>query len=268
MFKIQLFFFKIIFFIFRAGYPFGIQVWAKKNDYENIYEKSILKNYKNIDNYEKKFHRKLDNKWFNNLALTTQVVIKKSSINFQHGKILYYELQKYLEQNDNNFVNILETGTARGFSSICMSRALNDKDTKGKITTIDILPNDKRIYWNSISDLEGKKTRTELLNQWSDMLVNIDFIQGSSKKVLNNLNIDRVNFAFLDGAHNSNTVNFEFNWVKKRQKKNDVIIFDDYNTKDFLGIVELVKKIEIEKIYKVEKIFSEENRGYAIAYKL
>ena len=39
MFKIQLFFFKIIFTIFKIGYPFGIMKWSNKETYLKIYEK-------------------------------------------------------------------------------------------------------------------------------------------------------------------------------------------------------------------------------------
>ena len=76
------------------------------------------------------------------------------------------------------------------------------------------------------------------------------------------------NFAFLDGSHNRKKVEFEFNWVKKRQLKDDIIIFDDYDPINFKGICEFVDDLEIKKIYKIIKIFLEKNRGYAIAYKL
>ena len=65
--------------------------------------------------------------------------------------------------NTKNFsqkINIVETGTARGFSAICMSKALNDsKNIKGEIHTIDLLPVNKAMYWNIIDDNEKKKTR-------------------------------------------------------------------------------------------------------------
>ena len=56
--------------------------------------------------------------------------------------LLYSTLRNYLEsQRKIGFVNIVETGTARGFSAICLSKALNDtKNVAGVIHTIDILP--------------------------------------------------------------------------------------------------------------------------------
>ena len=144
MFKIQLFFFKVIFIIFKIGYPFGIMRWAQREIYFKIYEKVLNNNYPEIDNYEDKLGKKIDINWLNKLALQTQVVIKKSSINYQHGRILYAELCNYIQKNSISNVIILETGTARGFSSVCMSKAITDCKLDGEINTIDILPNNKQ----------------------------------------------------------------------------------------------------------------------------
>ena len=268
MFKIQLFIFKIIFTFFKVGYPFGIMKWGKEETYLDIYKKVLDKNYPEIENYEKKFKKKIDINWLNKLALQTQVVIKKSEINYQHGKILYTELCNYIQKSSIKSVKILETGTARGFSSICMSKAISDSNINGEINTIDILPNDKKIYWNSISDINGKKTRSELLQNWSEYTDIINFHYGDSIEIIKNLDLDRINFAFLDGSHNKKKVALEFNWVEKRQLKNDVIIFDDYDPYNFKGIYDFVNNLEKQNSYKILKIFSENSRGYAIAYKL
>ena len=54
---------------------------------------------KKIDHYEKKFEKKIDKKWMDELALQTQVVIKDSKINYQHGRVLYSELSNYIAKN-------------------------------------------------------------------------------------------------------------------------------------------------------------------------
>lgn len=268
MFKIQLFFFKIIFTIFKIGYPFGIMKWANEKTYLEIYKNVLNKNYPEIENYEKKLKKKIDINWLNKLALQTQVVIKKSSINYQHGRILYTELCNYIQNSSVKRIVIFETGTARGFSSVCMSKAITDSNITGEINTIDILPNNKKIYWNSISDNTGKKTRPELLEYWNEYIQRINFHSGDSTEIIKNLDLDRINFAFLDGSHNKKKVEQEFDWVEKRQLRNDVIIFDDYDPYNFKGIFEFVNNLEKQNNYKILKIFSENSRGYAIAYKL
>ena len=47
-----------------------------------------------------------------------------------------------------------------------MSKAINDSKINGKIITIDIIPNNKKFFWNCIDD-KSKKTRKELLNNWN-----------------------------------------------------------------------------------------------------
>ena len=64
--------------------------------------------------------------------------------------------------------------------------------------------------------------------------------------------MERINFAFLDGAHSYEDVLFEFNIIEKHQEQGDVIVFDDYNEKLFPGIVKAVDKIS----EKFEEIFA------------
>ena len=106
---------------------------------------------------------------------------------------------------------ILETGTARGFSSLCMAKALNDSKISGSILTFDVLPHTKKIYWNCITDhLEGPITRQELLEPWKQLVNNyIIFHQGYSNIELKKIGLQRINFAFLDGSHTYKDVLFE-----------------------------------------------------------
>ena len=40
----------------------------------------------------------IDRDWLNSLALKTQIVIKKSKLNYAHGRVLYSVLRKYIDQ--------------------------------------------------------------------------------------------------------------------------------------------------------------------------
>jgi predicted O-methyltransferase YrrM len=268
IFKISLFFHKFFFLLFNRGYPFGNRVWAKKKQYIEIFNKAQKKSFLNIDKFEKKNSFFVNRKWLDTLALKTQVVIKKTPINYQHGRVLYSKLMSYIKKKNIKNLNILETGSARGFSSICLSRALIDSNAKGTIYSIDILPVKKKIFWNCISDLEGKKNRTELLKDWNSELNNINYIQGKSKNILKKMDLKRIHFSFLDGSHNFKDVDCELQWINKRQIKGDVIIFDDYNSKKFDGVVECVDKLRSKNIYKLSFIYSENNRYYVIAEKI
>lgn len=242
---------------------------GSKEEYLEIFNTTKQKTHKEIDKYISSVFD-INKKWLDNLALHTQVTIKKSSINYQHGRLLYSSLRKYLQGLlKESKINIVETGTARGFSSIIMAKALIDSGfNEFSINTIDIIPHNKKIYWNCIDDLEGKKTRKELLNPWIDYTKNILFHNGNSINILNKkLNhLQRINFAFLDGAHDYIDVKKEFSFIKKKQIKGDLIFFDDYSN-SFPGIKRVVDEISLSGSYKIDLLKSSNQRGYAIAIK-
>ena len=127
------------------------------DDYYKIYRSNLNNSYPVIDNIERELGFKIDNGWLNNLALITQISIKKTKICYAHGRVLYCYLRYLISQSEEKCLNILEVGTSKGFSSLCMAKSLEDSKKNGKIFTIDILAHDKEIYWNCISDYEGKK---------------------------------------------------------------------------------------------------------------
>ena len=182
---------------------------------------------------------------------------------------LFIRIRKYLLSKDKQEkINIFETGTARGFSSICMAKALIDSGHKGTVNTIDIIPNKKKIYWNCISDAEGKKTRLELLNSWRKELQYINFIEGTTSRQMRKLKFEKIDFAFLDAQHDKESVIEEYNFVKRHQTRGDIIIFDDVSKK-FNEIMEAIDLIKKENYYNISILeFSDEKRGYAIAEKL
>lgn len=246
-------------------YHFGKHTHATKEKYLEIFNTAKNKKYPKVEEFLSKYNDKIEEDWINELALHTQVVIKPNPINFQHGKIIYSILMRHLKENQQKKITILETGTARGFSSMVMAKALADTNTEGTIHTIDICPHDFKMMWNCIDDHEGMKTRAEILKPWEKYLSKINFIHGKSKNILKNLSLEKVNFAFLDAEHKLKDLKIEFEYVHKRQKKGDIIFFDDYTPKLFDEVVNFVDNIEKNYQYKVEKIQSSNLRGYAIA---
>lgn len=252
---------------FPKRHPFGKKPVASKEFYLSKLNQIKIKNYENVNLYEQEVNFKVDNNWLNNLALHTQIVKKKSEINYQHGRLLYSCLRDHIYKNNLEFINILEIGTARGFSSICMSKAINDSNIIGEIHTIDIIPNDLKIFWNCIDDHEGPKTRNELLEKWKNELKNINFITGPSRYVLKKYSKNKIDFAFIDGMHNYINVKREFNFISSLQKKGDKIIFDDVNEK-FVEVKNFLEEINLEKKYIVKILDSSRERSYAICEKI
>jgi len=243
------------------------KILGTNEDYLSLHNLSKYQLSKITIEIEERTGEKLNDDYFEDLALHTQVVIKKSKLNYQHGKMLYSILSNYIKKTKLSFYNILETGTARGFSSICMSKALINAHAFGKIYTIDILPHDKKMYWNCIDDNEGMKTRNSLLNRWKNETNNIVFINDETSHFVKKFHIDRIHFAFLDAEHKFKNVMEEFYYVNSKQKDGDCIFFDDVTPNLFPGVVKAVKNIENKYNYKVEYYSATEQRGYALAVK-
>ncbi len=246
--------------------PFGKEILATKDYYLSIYEKAKNEKFLEIDNLENSTGFNVDKSWLDELALHTQVVKKKSAINYQHGRVLYSILRKYIQDQNINYIKILEIGTARGFSSICMSKAIIDSKINGKISTIDIISNKNKIFWNCIDDHDGKKSRQELLNPWEKQLKNINFLTGPSSLILKKINYDRINFAYIDGMHDDFNVRKEFKFISMKQIKGDFIIFDDYSS-NFPDIIRFVNEIRDDEVYEIKIVSSSKHRSYAILQK-
>ena len=203
------------------------------------------------------------------LALKT-VVVKKSNLSIEHGKFLYSELRKYIVDTKFDFINVVETGTARGFSSICMAKAMHDEKQNGQIFTFDILPHNKQLYWNNITDLTiGKITRKELLKEWDYLIAsNIKFINNFAHTYLKSINFERVHFAFFDGSHYAHDIKYEFQHVSMFQMKNDISIFDDFNEIYYSDMHKYILEIINKNNYSHSIINIDENRKILIAKKL
>lgn len=238
------------------------------SDYLRIFELAKKKNNSQIAKIEMDFGFKIDNNWLNNLALKTQVVIKKSDIDYQHGRLLYCLVRNKLSNFSKiKTFNVLEVGTARGFSSTIISKAINDSKKKGDISTIDIIPHDKKIYWNTIDDLNGPQTREQLLKPYNEYQKIITFYNGESVKIIKKISKKQFHFIFLDGNHDFYNVKKEYELVKNLQIKNDILLLDDVTTGKFDGIVRLLEVIKKDNKYKVDEITDNPKRGYAILTK-
>ena len=271
----------ILLFVDRMSYlnyynqPFSNSPKSNKENYYNLAKKAEENTYsiREVDLLEEEFGYSINRHWLNSLALQTQIVVKKSELNYAHGRVLYTVLSNYLStlKQDVKTINIIETGTARGFSALCMAKALSDVGFEGSICTVDVLPHFTKMFWNSIADHnEGSQTRNNMLKDWSDLVERyIIFIQGYTKHLLPKIAFTRINFAFLDGSHTYKDVMFEFSNISKRQKEGDIVVFDDYNEKSFPGIVKAVNFIAREMNYKIKLIHNKNtHRDYAIAKKL
>jgi predicted O-methyltransferase YrrM len=238
-------------------------------EYQQLWKTAKEKTWPIVDAFEKQSAYAIDTEWFHNLALPTQVVKKKSEVCYQHGRLLYSAVRMLIADNNHKNLNILESGTARGFSSLCMAKAIDDSHINGKIISFDVLPHQTKMYWNCVADHEGKKTRAELLNNYSGFCEQyIIFHQGNTMTEASKTQMQRIHFAFLDAGHDYYHVMGEFDVIKNYQQKGDIIFFDDYTQSQFPGVVKAVDEICSSYAYQKEIIELSENRAYVLATKL
>ena len=104
-----------------------------------------------------------------NLAFETQIVVKRNQPNINHGFLIYTKLFNYISNHPNDdFLTILDIGTARGFSAIVAARTLDKKNLNGNIISLDVIPHSKKIFWKSILDGESGISRKEILSSYSE----------------------------------------------------------------------------------------------------
>lgn len=217
----------------------------------------------------KRFGSLPDAAFVDELALATQVVPKDEELDWSHGFLLYAALTSYLARTGSTRqVTILETGTARGFSAVCMAKALRDAGRAGTILTVDVLHAERPIFWNSIADAEGPKTRLELLGPWSDLVEDhIVSLRADVAVALEQIGLARIHFAFLDAEHTFDAVQRELAFVATHQEAGDVIVCDDYTPREFPEIVRAVDELATSGTYALEPFVSSEDRGYAYMQK-
>ena len=256
---------KFIFLKFSKNY-ITTKIRGSHQDYINLFD-SINDKYKINKFIRENFNQKEIN-FITELAKITQISIKKSPPNFYHGFIIFEKLRSYILNNSNDKILIFETGTAKGFSSTLMSYCASNLLSEYEIHTIDMIPNNVKILWNSLSDVEnGKVTRQDLLKEYVNYLDKIIYHVGNSRRVLKKIDLKRINFAFLDGSHEYDDCKLEFNYINKRNQKGDIIIFDDYTQNRFDGVCKLVNEVLESKKYYHEIFEENHNRGYAILTK-
>lgn len=220
--------------------------------YRSLWEYAKSQVYPEIDGYEQETGFAIDPEFYNDLGLHTQVCIKGSNICYAHGRVVYSALRRFIADNPQDYYILLETGTARGFSALCMAKALSDAGVQGNIRTHDIIPHDQLLYWNCIDDHEkGLQTRAQLLAPWGELNKFVTFVTGDSKKTLQPTPVD---FAFLDGGHTYEDVKHEFSCLINPK----VVVFDDYTPHQFPGVCKAIDETPLKKRYLKAA------RGYAI----
>tara|TARA_B110001452_G_scaffold205144_1_gene175160 strand:- start:487 stop:1119 length:633 start_codon:yes stop_codon:yes gene_type:complete len=122
----------------------------------------------------------------------------------------------------------------------------------------EIIPNTKfnnpfkRIYFKYIKrqDPYSLEAVKDLLKKFKD---NIHLIKGNSNQILKKIDMSKIDYVFLDGGHEYNTVvNDLNNCIEVLTKNNGVILCDDYNLGSAPGIEKAVDEFTKKNNLKCE----------------
>ena len=192
----------------------------------------------------------------------------------------YWRTSSFKNKKDGNFLlrhiekikpkNFLEIGVFHGVTSrnVCeILYSLHGNDFK--FTGIDLFSNDekvlrdeyapkttfsnplKTIYYNFIirSDPYNIKSVNKLLRKFEK---NINIIKGNSNDVLKEINLDGIDYVFLDGGHKYETVRNDLENLTEIVNNNGIILCDDYDLSYAPGVRKAIDEYVVSKNYNLK----------------
>ena len=189
---------------------------------------------------------------------------KTSLKNKKDGNFLLRHIEKIKPRN------FLEVGVFHGVTSRNVCEILYSLHGNNfKFTGIDLFLNDnevlkdeyapkttfsnplKTIYYNFIirSDPYNIKSVNKLLRKFEK---NINIIKGNSNDVLKEINLDGIDYVFLDGGHKYETVKNDLENLTQIVNNKGTILCDDYNLSYAPGIKKAIDQYVLDKNYNLK----------------
>ncbi len=199
--------------------------------YEDAFNRERHSSYPIIDAYERQMNYAIERTKLEEMARTLACPVKVNPPNWQHGRVIYATLCRYLGSvRPDHSCQLLDIGTAKGFSACVMAHAIADSGSMCSVVSVDIVDPQQRVARNSIGELDGLKTVPEFVAPFiSDVNVDVSFLGRGSRPWLQwalsqNLHVP---FAFVDGKHTYEAVAYEAHALAQLQRQGDIVIFDD-----------------------------------------
>src|SRR5678815_747827 len=93
--------------------------------------------------------------------------VKAHPPNWQHGRVLYSVARRYLDGRSGK-VLLLDIGTAKGFSALCLQWALMAAHVPGSVVSVDVIDPMSRERRNTVGEVGAPQTLRELLAPWPE----------------------------------------------------------------------------------------------------
>ena len=168
-----------------------------------------------------------------------------------HGDFLLDEVRKkkpkiFLEigvfhgVTARNICELLYQTHKNDFKYIGLDLFVENEENKNEVIPNNTFNNPlKKIYFKYI-----KKQNPYSLEAVRDLLKkfekNVHLIKGNSNKVLNKMDMSKIDYVFLDGGHEYNTVKNDLDNCIEVIKKGGTVLCDDYNLGSAPGVKEAI----------------------------
>ena len=165
---------------------------------------------------------------------------------------IFLEIGVFHGVTARNICELLYQTHKNDFKYIGLDLFVENEENKNEIIPNNTSNNPlKRIYFKYI-----KKQNPYSLEAVRDLLKkfekNVHLIQGNSNKVLKKIDMGKIDYVFLDGGHEYNTVKNDLDNCIEVIKKGGTVLCDDYNLGSAPGVKEAIDKFVNKNQLNVE----------------
>jgi predicted O-methyltransferase YrrM len=194
--------------------------------YDAIFEAARQIEYTEVDAFERRMGYAIERERLEAAARVLACPLKANPPHWQHGRVIYAAACAYLAAVPSEArLTLLDVGTAKGFSALCLTWALADSVAYGAVVSVDVIDPEARVSRNTVAELGSELTLRETLAPWPET-ESMFFYQSTGIDWLN-AHPDRIEVAFIDGKHDAHVVRQEGKLLSKRQEPGDLAMFDD-----------------------------------------
>jgi len=200
---------------------------ATRAQYDEAFALEASQAYPMIDELETRLGYALDRVRLEAAARVLACPVKRNAPCWQHGRVLYALTRARLASwaAIDGPVTLLDIGTAKGFSALCLQWALDDSGAQGVVWSVDVIDPLARVTRNTVAEVDGLQSLLETLEPWPEA-GRIRFLQSTGEAWLKTTR-GRLAVAFVDGKHTREAVAREAALLEQRQDEGDVVLFDD-----------------------------------------
>ena len=237
--------------------------------YDRAFDTERARAYPAVDALEKEFGYAIDRARLEGAARVLACPVKPNPPCWQHGRVLYALVRKYLAGRPTEAPDVrmlptyqfLDIGTAKGFSALVMVWAVRDSGVpRVRISSCDVLDPAVSGFRNSVTDIGSDGlTLADYLAPWPEAQT-VGFWGMKATEWLQRHG-GRIHFAFVDGKHSTEAVAEEARLLSERQQPGDIVLFDD------LQMIAVRKGVAKLTGYDMRILQASHERGYMLAVK-